>query len=240
MAKEIPYFRFTVTEWMNDDISFMDYETKGVFADVCAYYWFKDCSLTEAKLKRCFSNASTQLEQLFNEGIIKRTDDSDLIEITFLNEQYDKLSKLRKTRQEAGSKGGKQTLSKPQAKSKQTSSYKDKDKEKDKDNIPFDDFWQKYPNKKGKSEAELLWNGTKNLNNGNKITNKERRHILKILSEFAAEQKDLKFTPHAMTFLRQRKFEDYTAKTTEDLQRDEYKRRGLIWRPGTKQHGLKV
>ena len=133
MSKDLPYFRFTASEWLNDDISLESYETKGVFIDICAYYWFQNCSLTKAKLKQRFSNASANIEALIKSQIIKVNDETDFIEISFLNSQFDQLSQLRKVRQDAGRKGGKQSLSKPKAKPKQKGSYKDKDKEKDKD-----------------------------------------------------------------------------------------------------------
>lgn len=133
MSKDLPYFRFTAFEWLNDDISLESYETKGVFADVCAYYWFKNCSITKAKLEQRFSNALASIEALIKSQIIKVNSDTDFVEISFLNSQFDQLSQLRKVRQDAGRKGGQQSLSKPKAKSKQNPSYKDKDNNKDKD-----------------------------------------------------------------------------------------------------------
>ena len=133
MSKELPYFRFTAFEWLNDDISLEDYQTKGVFIDVCAYYWFKDCSITKAMLEKRFSTVMPVIELLFESGIIKFRNGDDFIEISFLNKQFDELSELRKQRQSAGSKGGKQRASKAKAKLKQNPSYKDKDKDKDKE-----------------------------------------------------------------------------------------------------------
>jgi hypothetical protein len=52
MAKELPYFRFTATEWLNGDISLESFELKGLFIDLCSYYWFKDCSVTVAMLEK--------------------------------------------------------------------------------------------------------------------------------------------------------------------------------------------
>lgn len=132
MSKELPYFRFYVSEWLNDDISLEDELTKGVFIDVCAFYWFRDCSMTKAMLEKRFSNTLEQINILFNSGIIKEKNGDEFIEIKFLDIQFDELSELRKRRQEAGRKGGKQGLSKPKAKPKQNPSYKDKDKDKDK------------------------------------------------------------------------------------------------------------
>lgn len=133
MSKELPYFRFTASEWLNDDISLESFETKGVFSDICAYYWFKDCSVTKALLEKRFSNCHATLKRLLETEIIKLHTDSDFIEISFLDSQYDLLSESRKRRQYAGSKGGKKRSSNAKAMLKHSSSYKDKDKDNKKD-----------------------------------------------------------------------------------------------------------
>ena len=125
MAKELPYFRFTVAEWLTDDISVESYELKGLFIDICAYYWFKDCSITLAMLYKKFSNENNILN-LIELGIIKHESKHDKIKIDFLLTQYDLLSEKRKLRQSAGSKGGN-----AKAMLKQKGSYKDKDNNKD-------------------------------------------------------------------------------------------------------------
>lgn len=128
MAKELPYFRFTAHEWLNDDINLESYEVKGLFADVCAYYWSQDCDTTLAKLQKRFSNATLLLQTLIDSDIIKHESRHDKIKIEFLMRQYDLLSEKRKLRQDAGSKGGN-----AKAMLKQKHSYKDKDNNKDKD-----------------------------------------------------------------------------------------------------------
>jgi hypothetical protein len=134
MAKELPYFRFTAFEWLNDDISLESYELKGLFIDICAYYWFKDCSVTLAMLEKRFKNAKDLIKLLFELGIIKNQEGNEFIKISFLNDQFDILSEQRKRRQLAGSKGGKQKSSNAKAMLKQSSSYKDKYKDNNKDN----------------------------------------------------------------------------------------------------------
>ncbi len=129
MSKELPYFRFTVSEWLNGDISMEQMEDQGLFINVCAFYWFKDCSLALAKLKQKFKGAETSLNRLLDSGILK-VDENDNIIIDFLDEQFIKLSELHNIRSKAGRKGG---LSKPKAKLKQKRSYKDKDKDNNKD-----------------------------------------------------------------------------------------------------------
>ena len=128
MAKELPYFRFTSAEWLNVDISLESYEIKGLFIDVCAYYWAQDCDITLSKLEKKFSNATNLLKQLIESDIIKHENKHDKIKIDFLLTQYDLLSEKRKLRQAAGSKGGN-----AKAMLKQKRSYKDNNKDKDKD-----------------------------------------------------------------------------------------------------------
>lgn len=133
MSKELPFFRFTVSEWLNDDISMESYLLKGVFIDVCAFYWFKDCSITKAMLEKRFSNARTELKALIKLDIIKVMLDGN-VSIIFLDNQYDMLSEKRKNRQLAGKKGGLTKSSNAKAMLKQKSSYNNKDNNKDKDN----------------------------------------------------------------------------------------------------------
>lgn len=135
MAKEIPYFRFTVQEWQNGNISMESYELKGLFIDVCGFYWVKDCSIDIALLEKRFKDAKDLLEQLFSLDIIK-VDREGNVNINFLDDQFDLLSEKRQKRQEAGRKGGLSKSSNAKAMLKQKPSYKDKDndKYKDKDN----------------------------------------------------------------------------------------------------------
>jgi hypothetical protein len=128
MAKELPYFRFTVQDWQNGKISLESFELQGLFISVCGYYWINDCRLTLTMLQKKFSNAKDLLKQLIELGIIKHENRHDKVEIEFLNIQYDLLSEKRKLRQLAGSKGGN-----AKAKVKQKHSYKDKDKDNNKD-----------------------------------------------------------------------------------------------------------
>lgn len=134
MAKELPYFRFTVSEWLNDDISLEDYELKGFFIDLCAYYWFKDCQVTKDQVVKRFSSAPTQLERCLEQGFVKENLLKNLLEINFLNKQWNVLKKYHKSRVKSGRLGGLQKARSAKGELKVSSSYKDKDKDKDKDN----------------------------------------------------------------------------------------------------------
>lgn len=135
MSKELPYFRFTPQEWQNGKISLENLELKGLFVDICSYYWVNNCSITQAMLKKRFSTYIFQLNELIELQIFYVDKNSDFISIPFLNEQFDALSELRKSRQNAGSKGGKQRSSNAKAMLKQNSSYKDNNKDNNKEYI---------------------------------------------------------------------------------------------------------
>jgi len=128
MAKELPYFRFIVQEWQNGDISIESYELKGLFIDICGFYWLRDCSIDIAMLKKRFRDAKELIQQLIDIGILKQSND-DQINIEFLDEQYDLLSENRKKRQLAGQKGGLSKSSNAKAMLQQNSSYKDNNKD---------------------------------------------------------------------------------------------------------------
>jgi hypothetical protein len=176
MAKELPYFRFTVQDWQNGKISLESYELQGLFISVCGYYWINDCSLTLAMLQKKFSNAKDLLKELISLNIIKHENRHDKVEIEFLNIQYDLLSEKRKLRQIAGSKGGN-----AKAMLKQKDSYKDKDKDKDKDKeyinpLFLESFekWMKYKSErkekyKSESSEKSFYNLLIKLSNNNPI-----------------------------------------------------------------------
>ena len=162
-----------------------DYPVKGLFADICAYYWFKDCSITQAMLKRRFKDVDEMLKLLLSNDIIKLNQEDDKVSISFLDEQYLMLSGKRKHLQYAGSLGGKQRSSNAQAMLKQRSSYKDKDKDKDKDILREREDFEKIEILKGFQERRFKdpnkeydrfiahYNKTNwKDSNGNDITNK--------------------------------------------------------------------
>ena len=96
MANELPYFRFTVQAWQNGKISIEDYALKGLFIDVCGYYWVQDCSINLAMLEKRFKDAKDLLCQLLELEIIKKNQDS--VSIDFLDKQFDLLSGKRQKR----------------------------------------------------------------------------------------------------------------------------------------------
>ena len=140
MAKELPFFRFTASEWLNGDISLEATYMKGVFIDTCAYYWFKDCSITLAMLKKKDPLNVDAILELIKLGIIKHDKKSDFVNINFLDLQYDLLSEKRVKRQIAGALGGKKKSSNARILVEQNPSYKDKDKDNYNENYKYEKF----------------------------------------------------------------------------------------------------
>ena len=177
MSKELPYFRFTVSEWLNGDISMEQMEDQGLFINVCAFYWFKDCSLALAKLKQKFKGAEASLNRLLDSGILK-VDENDNIIIDFLDEQFIKLSELHNIRSKAGRKGG---LSKPKAKPKQKRSYKDNNKDREyieKGFLKIFNRWLQYKKDKNQTyknedSIQAAYNSLYKLSNGSPKTASE-------------------------------------------------------------------
>lgn len=200
MSKELPYFRFVVQEWQNGDISLEDYEMQGLFINICAYYWVKDCSATLAMLYKRFSNSKEVINQLIELDILKHETESDYIQINFLNEQFDILSEARKRRQQAGSKGGKQRSSNARAMVK----LKDKDKERirkgeDKERIPFEAFWDLYGKKNDRHKSEKKWDS---------FSNQDQKTIIDFIPRYKKLQPDPKFRKYPMSFFNNRPWED--------------------------------
>ena len=56
MAKGLPYFKFTPTEWMTGDIAFESFELQGCFISICALYWQRDGNLSLEDLSKRIKN----------------------------------------------------------------------------------------------------------------------------------------------------------------------------------------
>ena len=105
MAKELPYFKFYVSEWNDGDITLEDYEVQGLFINICSYYWSNECNLTLKKAEKKFRNAEPDLWQtLITEQLIK-VDDKGYLSISFLDEQAQERDKLCSTNAVNAKKG---------------------------------------------------------------------------------------------------------------------------------------
>lgn len=87
MAKDLPYFKFVVSDWMVGDITGCSLSAQGLFINLCAFYWSKGGDLTLEKLNRKYPRHKKQITELLDEGILKIS--SGKVEVKFLDEQLE-------------------------------------------------------------------------------------------------------------------------------------------------------
>ena len=120
MAKDLPYFKFFVSEWNDGDITLENYEVQGLFVNICSYYWSNECNVSFKKTMKKFKDADYDLfKSLIDSDIIKVVDD-ELI-ITFLDEQQGE----RKQVSERNSKNGKISAEKRKLKQLEQQQFND-------------------------------------------------------------------------------------------------------------------
>ena len=101
MAKNFPYFKFIATEWLTGDIVYEDFDTQGLFINICALYWQRDGKLSIDDITRRYKNelliqALSGRFFLVNDGFIS---------ISFLDEQLVDANHISKVNSENGKKG---------------------------------------------------------------------------------------------------------------------------------------
>lgn len=105
MAKELPYFKFDVAEWISGSITLESFEVQGLFLNICAHYWFKSGQLPLTEIKRRLSKAKpAAFDTLIKGGYLKIIDGG--VHISFLNEQLCYFDYLSKVNSVNGAKGG--------------------------------------------------------------------------------------------------------------------------------------
>lgn len=87
MAKDLPYFKFNVSEWLSGDITECSLSAQGLFTNICALYWSKSGKLSYSKMNKKFPRKQKYFTELLDDGIIKLNGDN--IEINFLTEQLE-------------------------------------------------------------------------------------------------------------------------------------------------------
>lgn len=130
MAKELPYFKFFVSEWILGRISDHSDKVQGAFINAICYYWHKNCDCFCVDFKRKLGK--NRYDLLINLKFIEV--ENDKIFIRFLDEQFSELSDIHPKRVRAGQAGG---IASAKAKEVAKAKHLDKDKikeDKDKDN----------------------------------------------------------------------------------------------------------
>ena len=66
MAKGLPYFKFTPSEWLTGEICFEDLETQGLFINICAWYWQRDglLKISDIEKSRAFYSDILGLKEI--------------------------------------------------------------------------------------------------------------------------------------------------------------------------------
>jgi hypothetical protein len=103
MAKELPFFKFNVSEWLTGDISFEPYDVQGLFIRVCCEYWNRNNKLTIKEAKKR-TRTTTEIDDLITKGFISRKFND--ISIKFLDEERTNIEAKSLKLSIAGRKGG--------------------------------------------------------------------------------------------------------------------------------------
>ena len=80
--KELPYFKFEPNEWITGSIQFCSYAEKGIFVEICCFYWSRGGDLNKRMLCRYPEDA---IKGLKDAGVIEVDDDQ--VSIKFLDAQ---------------------------------------------------------------------------------------------------------------------------------------------------------
>jgi hypothetical protein len=102
MAKGLPYFKFTPTEWLTGNICFEPMEVQGLFINICALYWQRDGKLSIDDINLRY-NKPTALSSLTDRYF---SVNNGFVSIEFLNEQFHERKHISVTNSLNGSKGG--------------------------------------------------------------------------------------------------------------------------------------
>lgn len=102
MAKELPYFKFIVAEWLTGDIVYESFNIQGLFINICALYWQREGKLSLEDINKRYKNPK-ELKELTDRffSVI-----DGFISIKFLDEQIIERKILSKTNSINGKKGG--------------------------------------------------------------------------------------------------------------------------------------
>lgn len=153
MAKDLPYFKFFVSEWNDGDITLEDYKIQGLFINVCAYYWSRECDLDYTTLLKKFKHNVKDINNIIESNLVKL--DGDKILINFLDEQMNERKSKSLINRENGKKGGRpkkqtKTENKPNALNSltETKGNKKREEKKREEKIPSKELFLSYASEK--------------------------------------------------------------------------------------------
>lgn len=103
MAKELPYFKFEPSEWLEGEIQICSDESIACFINLCSAYWLKlGCISYAFALHKYFRKNKDVLQELLDNQIISLKDDK--ICISFLDRQLNEFQEISEKRSKAAEK----------------------------------------------------------------------------------------------------------------------------------------
>lgn len=102
MSQRLPYFKFETARWLIGDICFEPLEAQGLFINICAIYWQRDCVLSVEDIHKRFPKANAF--DLLSGRYFKV--ENGFINIAFLDEQFAERTGRAKVNSRNGALGG--------------------------------------------------------------------------------------------------------------------------------------
>lgn len=129
MSKELPFFKFSPSEWLIGKISFQSLELQGAFIQFISVCWKNNGSITSDDID--FRITKDNLNKLIDLGFVINVEGN--LSVKFLSEQITDFKEVIEKRTIAGAKGGQAKAKQVLAIAKQNVADKDKDKDKEED-----------------------------------------------------------------------------------------------------------
>jgi hypothetical protein len=204
--KELPYFKFTPTEWLTGDIVYESFEVQGLFISICVVYWQRGGNLSLEDIEKRYKKP-TALDSLIGR-FISVTD--GFISVKFLDEQFKERGYISTVNSQNGSKGGrpkgaktlvtKATANRPQSepKAKKSNIEQEEDKEKEQ-KIEFEVFYNLYQKKVDGKDAKLKWD---------KLSLETQELILAHVPKYVLSTPDKQFRKSPLVYLNKESWND--------------------------------
>lgn len=196
MSKELPYFKFYVSEWMLGRIYDEPDKVQGAFLVAICYYWHKKCDCFVSSFSKKIGKKRFELLKNLKYIEVK----NDKVSISFLDEQFVQLSDIKLKRSKGGVARAKQMH---KHKDKQKPSYIeveiDKEIEIEEMNSTFECFWVAYGKKTGKADCLAKWK---------RLSKTDRQAILIHVPKYVASTPEVKYRKNPETYLNGKHWED--------------------------------